>query len=441
MVRLSAGLLAVLSCAMAPAHAVRVDDVRIAERDGATRVALDLSGPASHKLFTLKNPDRVVVDIKPGRFAAGALPLPAGTGAVGGLRGANREDGSLRLVLDMQRAVPVRSFDIPANGTSGNRLVIDLGTPVRQSNAPVKTAPRSSAGSRDLVIAVDAGHGGKDPGARGKRGTREKDVTLSISKRLARAFNAEPGMRAVLTRDSDRFVPLRARMELARGQSSDLFLSIHADAFRDRRVRGATVYMLSAKGASDEASRQLAARENAAVTIGNVHLEDKDPLLAGVLMDLSQNASLSSSMDVGDEILQELSQFARVRKRQVQRAPFLVLKSPDVPSLLIETAFISNPQDEANLRKSGYQDKLVQAILDGVRDYFYQNPPAGTRVAQLAQNGRPRDREYVIRRGDTLSEIADRYNVSIRQIRSHNKLRNDRIRVGQVLRIPTARDI
>jgi N-acetylmuramoyl-L-alanine amidase len=291
------------------------------------------------------------------------------------------------------------------------------------------------------VIAVDAGHGGKDPGARGGRGTREKDVTLSISQRLARAVNAEPGMRAVLTRDSDRFVPLRARMELARGQKSDLFLSIHADAFRDRRVRGATVYTLSEKGATDEASRRLAARENAAVTIGGVQLKDKDPMLAGVLLDLSQNASLSSSMDVGEEILRELGKFARVRKRHVQRAPFLVLKSPDVPSLLIETAFISNPDDESNLRRTAYQEQLVAAILDGMRDYFYQNPPAGTRVAQLAQNAQPSERQYVIRRGDTLSEIADRYKVSMRNIRSHNSLRNDRIRVGQVLRIPLPRDI
>jgi N-acetylmuramoyl-L-alanine amidase len=437
MLRLIGILLAVLSCALAPAHAVRVNDVRIAERDGATRVALDLSGPASHKLFTLANPDRVVVDIKPGRFSPGALPLPSGAGAVRTLRGANREDGSVRLVLDMQRAMPVRSFDLPADGGQGSRLVIDLGTVASRPATPVKTAPSRVNGGRDIVIAIDAGHGGKDPGARGKRGTREKDVTLSISKRLAHAVDSEPGMRALMTRASDRFVPLRTRMELARGENSDLFLSIHADAFTDRRVRGATVYMLSEKGATDEASRQLAARENRAVTIGSVHLEGKDPVLAGVLMDLSQNASLSSSMDVGDDILQELGKFARVRKRQVQRAPFLVLKSPDVPSLLIETAFISNPQDESNLRRSDYQDQLVRAILDGVRDYFYQNPPAGTRIAQLAQSGRPREREHVIRSGDTLSGIANRYKVSIKRIRSHNRLRNDRIRVGQVIRIPT----
>ena len=442
MLRLSGLLLAVFCCASAQAQSVRVDHVRIAERDGATRIALDLSAPASHKLFTLSNPDRVVVDIKPGRFASGALPLPGGAGAVRRLRGANREDGSLRLVLDMHRAVPVRSFDLAADGTQGHRLVIDLGTAATRPSEPVKTAPGPAAGGgRDVLIVVDPGHGGKDPGARGARGTREKDVTLSISRRLASAVNAEQGMRAVLTRDSDRFVPLRARMELARGQQSDLFLSIHADAFRDRRVRGATVYTLSKKGASDEASRHLAARENAAVTIGRVHLEDKDPTLAGVLLDLSQNAALSSSMDIGEEILQELGKFARVRKRQVQRAPFLVLKSPDVPSLLIETAFISNPDDESNLQRSAYQDRLVVAILDGMREYFYQNPPAGTRVAQLAQNSRPSERQYVIRRGDTLSEIADRYKVSIKRIRSHNSLRNDRIRVGQVLRIPLPRDI
>jgi N-acetylmuramoyl-L-alanine amidase len=435
MARLGLFLLAIAWCIAAAGGTVRVDRVRIAEHEGVTRVTLDLSAPVEHRLFTLSGPDRVVIDIQSGRFAPSSVPLPSGTGAVRRLRGANRSDGSLRLVLDMQRAMPVRSFPLAADGQRGDRLVIDLGA--TQGTGPAQRTPRvPAADTRDLVIAVDAGHGGKDPGARGPKGTREKDVTLSISRHLAAVIDAEPGMRAVLTRSSDRFVPLRTRMELARGSQSDLFLSIHADAFRDRRVRGATVYVLSDKGATDEASWRLAERENAAVTIGGVHLEDKDPLLAGVLLDLSQNASLSTSVDIGDEILGRLGNFARLRKRQVQRAPFLVLKSPDVPSLLIETAFISNPDDESRLRHARYQQQLAGAILDGVRDYFYRNPPAGTRLAQLAQNGPPRDREYVIRRGDTLSEIADRYNTSIRRIRLHNRLQGDRIRVGQVLRIP-----
>jgi N-acetylmuramoyl-L-alanine amidase len=217
---------------------------------------------------------------------------------------------------------------------------------------------------------------------------------------------------------------------------------VHADSFRDRKVRGTTVYVLSNKGASDEASRRLAERENAADLIGGVSLVDKDKTLASVLLDLSQNASLSASIDVGDEILDELGEFARLRKREVQQAPFLVLKSPDVPSVLIETAFISNPEDERNLTSAAYQQRLAGAILDGVRDYFYTNPPPGTQVAQLASSGqRPIERQYVIRSGDTLSEIASRYNVSLRHIRSANNLRDDRIVVGQVLRIPQSQDI
>jgi N-acetylmuramoyl-L-alanine amidase len=443
MLRLSLLLLLALSYVTAFAGPARVQGVRIADRDGLTRVAIDLSGPVEHKLFTLANPERVVVDIRPARFASGALPLPAGTGRVQRLRGANRQDGSLRIVLDMQQPTAAKSFLLAADAQGSDRLVIDLGQRRRASavkKSPVlKKAPAAPSRGRELIIAVDAGHGGKDPGARGRRGTKEKNVTLAISKRLAQAIDAEPGMRAVLTRDRDSFVPLRARMERARSARADLFLSIHADAFRDRRVRGATVYALSDKGATDEASRRLAERENAAVLIGGVHLEDKDPTLAGVLMDLSQNATLSTSIDVGEEILDEFGEFARLRKRQVQQAPFLVLKSPDVPSLLIETAFISNPDDESRLRSSDYQARLANGILDGVRDYFYQNPPPGTRVAQLAQNRSPMDREHVIRRGDTLSGIADRYKVSVRKIRTANQLRGDRIRVGQRLRIPVRR--
>jgi len=342
-------------------------------------------------------------------------------------------------VLDLDTPAKPRSFLLPADGRFGDRLVIDL-EPLAAS-APVRTLEVAPGPGRDLVIAIDAGHGGKDPGARGPSGLREKDVVLAISRRLAEVIDAEPGMRAFLTRTGDRFVPLRTRTERARAAQADLFLSIHADAFRDRRVRGTTVYVLSSKGASDEAARRLAARENAADLIGGVSLSDKDETLASVLLDLSQNASLSTSIDVGESILDELGRFARLRKRQVQQAPFLVLKSPDVPSLLIETAFISNPDDERNLRNGGFQTRLADGILAGVRAYFYQNPPPGTQVARLAAAGRSPARQYVIREGDTLSEIASRYKVSVGQIRSANRLRGDRIVVGQVLRIPSTTGI
>ncbi len=230
-------------------------------------------------------------------------------------------------------------------------------------------------------------------------------------------------------------------MKCARTAEADLFVSIHTDSFKDRRVRGATVYVLSSKGASDEASKRLASRENAAHLIGGVTLEDKDPTLASVLLDLSQNASLSASIDIGAEMLKEIGRVTPVRKRKVQQAPFLVLKSPDVPSVLVETAFISNPRDENNLGSRDYREKLAQAMYEGIHDYFQTNPPADSRMAQVVGDRPARTVEHVIRRGDTLSGIADRYRVPVRRIRSANNLNNDKIVVGRVLKIPQIHDI
>jgi N-acetylmuramoyl-L-alanine amidase len=269
---------------------------------------------------------------------------------------------------------------------------------------------------------------------------REKDVTLKIARRLAEVINAEPGMRAVLTRSRDEFIPLRARMERARAAQADLFVSIHADAVRNRRVQGASVYVLNEKGATDEAARRLAARENAADLIGGVSLGNKDRTLASVLMDLSQNASLSSSIEVGDDVLAELKRVGTVRKPRVMQAPFMVLKSPDVPSLLIETAYISNPEEERRLDSHGYRDRLARAVFSGVRNYFYRNPPRGTLVAELSRGRSSPERQHVIREGETLSLIATRYNVSVRRIRDANRLPSDHVTVGQVLRIPSIRD-
>ncbi len=437
-------VVAIASLLAVPAFAdsARIQQIRIAVKQAQTRIALDLTRAAEHKLFTLSNPDRVVIDIRPGRFASSALPLPKGAGAVKRIRGANRNDGTVRVVLDLEHPVRTRSFVLPPDERHGNRLVVDLEPLDARPSTARKTPKLAPARGRDIVVAIDAGHGGHDPGARGARGAREKDITLQISRRLAAEVDAQPGMRSFLTRRDDTYVPLRERMERARRANADVFVSIHADAFRDRRVRGATVYVLSEKGASDEASRRLAERENAAGTVGGVKLTGKDPTLASVLMDLSQNASLSASVDVGDEIMKEMGEFARLRKRKVQQAPFLVLKSPDVPSILVETAFVSNPDDERNLTSPRYQQRLAEAMLAGLRSYFYTNPPPGTLVASRVQAGAiPSEREYVIQRGDTLSEIADRYHISVRHIRAANKLRNDRIRVGQVLKIPGSQDI
>jgi N-acetylmuramoyl-L-alanine amidase len=371
-----------------PAQAVDVRAVRLWAGPDGTRVVLDLSGSAQHSLQVLKNPDRVVLDVAGARLTGAARAAPAGTGAVKQVRMARRPSGELRIVLDLARPIQAKSFLAAPNDRYGYRLVIDLGsgqsgeTPVRAEHAP--------ADARDLIIAIDAGHGGEDPGAIGKNGTREKDVVLAIARELALKVNAEPGMKAVLTRDGDYFVPLRDRMRRARAQSADLFVSIHADSIRDRRVDGSSVYILSQRGATDEASRWLAERENASDLIGGVSLDDKDDVLASVLLDLSQTASLSASQVAAERVLRQLNRVGEVRKPQVQQARFMVLKSPDIPSMLVETAYISNPQEELRLRGQAHQAKLAAAIHQGVHDYFYANPPAGTRVAQLVSGASPR---------------------------------------------------
>ena len=375
---LAVTLLAVLSL---PAQAVDVRAVRLWAGPDSTRVVLDLSGGAQHSLQVLKNPDRVVLDVEGARLARGVRVSPPASGAVKQVRMAQRP-GELRLVLVLGRPIQAKSFLAAPNNRYGYRLVIDLGqgqaaeTPVKAEHAPPD--------ARDLIIAIDAGHGGDDPGAIGKNGTREKDVVLAIARELALKINAEPGMKAVLTRSGDYFVPLRDRMRRARAQSADLFVSVHADSIRDRRVNGSSVYILSQRGATDEASRWLAERENASDLIGGVSLDDKDNVLASVLLDLSQSASLSASQVAAERVLRQLNRVGEVRKPQVQQARFMVLKSPDIPSMLVETAYISNPQEEQRLRSQPHQAKLAAAIHQGVHDYFYANPPAGTRIAQLA---------------------------------------------------------
>jgi N-acetylmuramoyl-L-alanine amidase len=370
-----------------PASAVEIRAVRLWASPEGTRVVLDLSGRASHRFLVLKNPDRIVLDVAGGHLGSGARSPPS-IGVVKQVRMARRSTGDLRIVLDLSRPIRAKSFLATPNDRYGYRLVVDLGTTASSAETPVRVE-HARPEARDLVIAVDAGHGGEDPGAIGKNGTREKDVVLAIARALAQRVDAEPGMRAVLTRSGDYFVPLRDRMRRARAQQADLFVSIHADSIRDRSVNGSSVYILSQRGATDEASRWLAERENASDLIGGVSLEDKGDVLASVLLDLSQSASLSASQTAAEHVLHQLNRVGEVRKPLVQQARFVVLKSPDIPSMLVETAYISNPYEEQRLRGSAHQAQLAAAIHEGLRDYFYADPPAGTRIAQLAA-GNPR---------------------------------------------------
>jgi len=411
-----------------------VENIRIWAENGKTRVVLDLSRPTDHNIFTLRGPDRLVVDLKAGRLAQALITMPDGAGSVRSIRSAVRANGQLRVVLDLSENVRSRSFAAGPNSKYGERLVIDL---LRSGNLhTVKRASEAYRPGRDIVIAIDPGHGGHDPGAVGKGKTKEKDVALAVSKKLAARINAEHGMKAVLIRTGDYYVDHRKRMDIARKSKADLFISIHADAVSDRRANGATVYALSTKGASDEEARLLAVRENAAVMVGGVSLEDKDKVLAEVLLDLSQNAALSASLEVGSKVISELATVGKVRRKTVQQAGLLVLKSPDLPSILIETAYISNPAEEKRLRDPRHQTRLATSILSGLRAYFYNNPPPDTQIAMDVRRTPERKVRHVIARGDTLSQIAQRYHVSPAAIRVANKLNSDTIRVGQTLSIP-----
>jgi N-acetylmuramoyl-L-alanine amidase len=413
-------------------HAVKAGEVgglRVWDGPEYTRVVLDLSAPIEHRLFQLHDPERVVIDLPRTRLRADPARVAA-RGRVKGLRSGVHQGRDLRLVIDLAEASRVKSFLLaPAEG-SGHRLVIDLYPPRAEAR---RSEPPLAAADRDVIIAIDAGHGGEDPGAIGPSGTREKDVTLAIARTLAQVIEAEPGMTAVLIRDGDYYLPLQRRYMLAREARADLFVSIHADAFHDQRASGSSVYVLSPRGASSEAARWLAERENRSDLVGGVSLADKDDLLAAVLLDLSQGATLEASHRAARHVLDALSSLGRVHKREVERAGFMVLRSPDVPSLLIETAFISNPAEERRLRDPAHQRRIAAAVLEGIRRYFAETPPPGTLLARQ-QGERPL--KHVVQPGETLSAIARRHRVSLTALRAANGLRGDRVRAGEILTIP-----
>lgn len=432
--RLVAALVAGLTAGALNAAPARIDSIRVAEYDSKTRVVLELDQARSHKLQVLDNQPRVVVDLYSATLGA-ALPQ-RGTGIVRRMRYGRHPGDMLRVVFDLHAAATATSFGVAAGKDGrGHRIVVDIypGGVEQDAVAEGIAAPAN----RDVLVAVDAGHGGKDPGAVGRGGTKEKTIVLAIARRLARQIDREPGMSSMMTRDGDYYVKLRERYTRAQQRNADLFVSVHADALRNRRVRGSSVYVLSEKGSSDEA-RRLARRENASDMVGGIEMEDLPPYVATMIIDLSQNASIGASLEVGDAVLQRLHGVGRVRKSKVQTAPFAVLKAHDVPSILVETAYISNPQDERLLNTGSYQEKLAQAILAGIRAYFYRNPPRGTLIERRVEAGEMPDEEYVARRGDTLSGIAQRHKIPLAVLIRANNLPNDRIRVGQVLRIPTS---
>jgi N-acetylmuramoyl-L-alanine amidase len=421
-------------CLTGAAQAAELRAMRLWEGPEYTRAVFDISEPLDYKVFGLEGPHRLVLDVKNGRLGK-AFAAASASGVVRGVRTGAVDKQHLRVVLDLGAEVKPRSFLLPPNDKHGHRLVVDLHPATQRSAAPriVAAAAAASTAERDVVVAIDAGHGGEDPGARGPGGTWEKTLTLKIARELAALVEAEPGMTAFLVRDGDYFIPLKDRYVKAREAQADLFVSVHADAFHKPTPSGASVYMLSQRGATSEAARWLANSENASDLVGGVSLDDKDNTLAAVLLDLAQSATLKASTDVANSVLAGLKRVGKTHKQQVERANFVVLRSPDVPSILVETGFISNPGDEKKLNDPDYRRRLSLAILDGVREYFHTQPPPGT---WIAANVDARPREHVVSRGETLSQIAVRHGVPLASLRAANRLRGDIVRVGDRLQIP-----
>ncbi len=436
-----AALLLISALWLGLAQAADIENVRLWRAPDNTRVVFDLSGPVEHTVFQLNGP-RLVVDIREASLKTDLDALSLVNTPIKAVRSARRNGRDLRVVFDLSAAVDPNSFVLAKTGDKLDRLVLDLydlgsSQPAPSQPARVVTEADNNA-RRDVIIAIDAGHGGEDPGALGPRKVQEKDVVLEIAKKLAAIVNKREGYRAELIRSGDYYVPLKKRREAARKMQADLFVSIHADAFKHKSANGASVYTLSIKGATSESALYLAQQENNADMIGGVNVDNLDTTLKGVLLDLSMNATLSSSLDVGDQILSAMGGVARLHKKQVEQANFMVLKSLDMPSILVETGFISNPDDARRLQDKRYQQTLAEKIFTGIDGYFTNKPPTGTYLAWRKNGGTGPVGEHVIARGDTLSGIAKRYNVSVNSLKSLNGLTDSVIRVGQRLKIPTS---
>ncbi|MEA1081318.1 N-acetylmuramoyl-L-alanine amidase [Marinobacter qingdaonensis] len=433
----------VLLCASLVAQAgTRVEGARVWPAPDHTRLVLDTGGKVAHNIFSLDNPSRLVIDLKNADLKADFAKLDLSGSPIRRIRSAPRNGTDLRVVLDLASKIKPRSFELEPNGQYGHRLVVDLidedGSRLEKASKP--TVTQSSAGKRDVVVVIDAGHGGEDPGAIGPRGTREKDVVLKMAQTLAKLINERPGYTAKLTRTGDYYIGLRNRTLLARKYNADLFVSVHADAFRTPQPKGASVFALSQRGATSETARWLAQSENRSDLTGGVSLDGRDDMLAGVLLDLSMTASINASLGVGSSVLGKLGGVAKLHKSGVEQAAFVVLKSPDIPSILVEAGFISNPQEEKNLSTEWYRSRLASAIMKGIDEYFQKTPPPGTLLAHQKQQrqGGSAVSHYRIQRGDTLSGVARRNQTTVSELMQFNGLRDDRVMVGQTIRIPAS---
>ena len=414
--------------------ASEINSVRLWRAPDNTRIVFDVSGNINYHVFQLDNPRRLVIDIANISQPPSLDHLNLKGSPIATVRSAKRNGKDLRVVLVLKAQVSPKHFTLKANEQYSNRLVVDLFDKKRLVSRSVEEVVEQS--DRKIIIAIDAGHGGEDPGALGPKRMREKNVVLQISKRLEKLFDNDPNYDGVLIRKGDYYLAHRKRTQIARDNQTDFFISIHADAFTDHRANGASVYALSNKGATSEAARFLAQKQNNADLIGGasvLNLGNKDEMLAGVLLDLSMTATMSTSLEAGKQVLKQMGSVARLHKKKVEQAGFLVLKSPDIPSLLIETGFISNPKEARQLSNANYQQRMAKAIFNGLDQYYSEHPPEGTLLAKV-MSGKPL--RYTVARGDTLSEISAQYKISMAKIMRYNKMSSSTIRVGQEIAIP-----
>lgn len=437
-----------------------IKDVRIWQSPENTRLVFDLTEPSEHKIFTLDKPHRVVIDLMNAKSRIDVAKVDTANTSVSAIRSGKRNKNDLRIVLDIKQSLShektsAKSFPLKPNKKYPyHRLVVDLERKksVQSIVAPVKQVRETGSSQRNIIIAIDAGHGGEDPGAIGPGRIYEKRVVLAIAKELEKLLKKEPGFQPFMVRTGDYYIGLRERTAKARKANADFFVSIHADAFKHPSAHGSSVFVLSERGATSEAARWLADKENESDLIGGVSLEDKEDHLAMTLLDLSMTAKRNSSVQIGSGILKQMGKVSRLHKKQVEEAAFVVLKAPDMPALLVETGFISNPGEAKKLSGRNYQKKMANAIFTGVKQYFRSHPPRGTLLAaqldgkvtkpvkttQSKTSPKKRSKTYVVRSGDTLSGIAVKNRVAMADIRRLNKLKSDNVWVGQKLKIPAS---
>ena len=375
------------------AYATQIRNARLWRTNDKLRLVLDLSGPVQYKTFSLTSPDRLIIDVSGSRLTGDFSQLALDRTVIKSIRSGHYGTGDdTRIVLDLTAPVQLNSFLLGPQGDQGHRLVLDMSStvhaPVQMAElpppVPVKEPAKARTGGRDIMVVVDAGHGGKDPGAVGSRGEREKDVVLSIAQLLAKRLKREKGFDVRLVRNDDFFVPLRKRVEFAHKSNADMFISVHADAAPRLTASGASVFALSEGGATSATARFMAQRENGADLLGAsslLNLKDKDPMLAGVILDMSMNATIAASLQLGHTVLGSLEGITTLHQKRVEQAGFAVLKSPDVPSILVETGFISNSRDSQRLVTARHQQAVADGLFDGLQRYFQRNPPVDSHMA------------------------------------------------------------